>query len=197
MNRLVNLKNKSGGWVLFIIRVPFRSFNVLMRFLSSIFWSFFLKKKGSNVIIEYGVKIEKPKDISIGNNVYIGRGVEFISEFSNSSLIIGDNVQINENCRIDYSGNVVIGKNTLISSRCSIFSHSHGSNPRSVPTKKPLEIKENCWIGHGVSILENVKEISDNIIIAATSTVTKSCTEPKSIYAGVPAKKIKLINGGK
>ena len=197
MSRLVNLKNKSGNWILFIIRVPFRSLNVFLRSINSVFWSFFLNKKGKNVVVEFSVKFERPKDVSIGNNVYIGSGVEFISEFPNSTILIEDGVQINQNCRIDYSGNIIIRKNTLISANCNIFTHSHGTNPRSTPTKKPLEIKENCWIGHGVYILENVDEINDNVIIAARSTVTKSCRESHSIYAGVPAKKIKLIDEGK
>lgn len=50
-------------------------------------------------------------------------------------------------------------------------------------------IGNDVWIGYGAIIMSGVK-INDGSIIAAGSVVTHD-TEPYSIYAGVPAKKIK------
>ena len=47
---------------------------------------------------------------------------------------------------------------------------------------------ENSFIGNGAIVMYGVR-IAENNIIAAGSVVTKS-TEPNSVYAGVPAKKI-------
>ena len=51
-----------------------------------------------------------------------------------------------------------------------------------------IEVMENSFIGNGAIVMYGVR-IAENNIIAAGSVVTKS-TEPNSVYAGVPAKKI-------
>ena len=50
-------------------------------------------------------------------------------------------------------------------------------------------IGDDVWIGYGAIIMSGVN-IANGSIIAAGSIVTKD-TEPYSIYAGTPAKKIK------
>jgi acetyltransferase-like isoleucine patch superfamily enzyme len=50
-------------------------------------------------------------------------------------------------------------------------------------------IGDDVWIGFGAIVMSGVN-ISDGTIIAAGSVVTHD-TEPYSIYAGVPAKKIR------
>ncbi|OGV37141.1 MAG: hypothetical protein A2X48_04840 [Lentisphaerae bacterium GWF2_49_21] len=50
----------------------------------------------------------------------------------------------------------------------------------------PVEIGDNCWIGHDVTIMKGVN-ISENSIIAARSVVTKS-VPPNCIAGGVPAR---------
>ena len=47
---------------------------------------------------------------------------------------------------------------------------------------------ENSFIGNGAIVMYDVR-IAENNIIAAGSVVVRS-TEPNSVYAGVPAKKI-------
>ena len=51
-----------------------------------------------------------------------------------------------------------------------------------------IEVMDNSFIGNGAIVMYDVK-IAENNIIAAGSVVTKS-TEPNSVYAGVPARKI-------
>ena len=52
----------------------------------------------------------------------------------------------------------------------------------------PIVIEDDVWVGARCQILKGV-HIGARSIIAAGSVVTKD-TEPYSIYAGVPAKKI-------
>ncbi len=55
-------------------------------------------------------------------------------------------------------------------------------------------IKDNVLIGMGAIVLDNAV-INSNCIIAAGAVVTKgTITEPNSVYAGTPAKKIKDIS---
>ena len=147
-------------------------------------------ESGKNVRIHSGVKYRYPKNINIGNEVIISRGVTFISENSNSKLIINDNVIITVNSYLDFSGGIKIGKNTLISKNTIIETHDHGLDPHSTPIFKDLDIGENVWIGMHSIILPDVRKIGSNSIIAAGSVVTKKVPE-NCIIAGVPAKIIK------
>lgn len=74
---------------------------------------------------------------------------------------------------IDIGNNVSIGHNAVI----------HGA-----------KIKDNVLIGMGAIILDNAV-IGENSIIAAGSVVlTGTIVEPGSIYAGVPAKRVKDVD---
>jgi len=152
-----------------------------------------LAQYGKGCFIQSKVNIRYPGKIFIGNNVHIGRNVELGTEFNDSKLEIGSDVQINRNTRIDFSGNIIIKDNVVISEYSKIFSHSHGYDPHSTPTKKPLMIEENVWIGSNVIILENVNIVGGNSVIAAGSVVTKD-VPPNSIVGGNPAKVIKEFN---
>ncbi|WP_264367794.1 DapH/DapD/GlmU-related protein [Paraglaciecola mesophila] len=54
----------------------------------------------------------------------------------------------------------------------------------------PVIIKDNVWIGYGVTILKGV-EIGEGSIVAAGSVVTKNIP-PYSIAGGIPSKVIKM-----
>lgn len=56
-----------------------------------------------------------------------------------------------------------------------------------------IEVMDNSFIGNGAIVMYDVR-IAENNIIAAGSVVTKS-TEPNSVYAGVPARKIGTFDG--
>jgi acetyltransferase-like isoleucine patch superfamily enzyme len=147
---------------------------------------------GSNSIIKLGVTVHNPKKIIIGNDCFIGKGTVLYSELKDSKLVIKNNVQINRDVHLDYSGGLEIGCNSLISEGATIFTHSHGYNPRSQPIPKPSKIGEAVWIGSKAMIMSGVN-IGDGAIIAAGSIVTKDVM-PHSIVGGNPAKLIKVIN---
>jgi len=148
---------------------------------------------GKNSIINRGITYRYPGNIEIGNNVTIARGVTLISENPFSKLFIDDNVVITFDVRLDFSGGVKIGKNTLISKNTIIETHDHDLDPHSIPVYKDLFIEDNVWIGMNSIILSDVRRIGSNSIIAAGSVVTKEV--PKNvIVGGVPAKIIKKLN---
>jgi len=77
-----------------------------------------------------------------------------------------------EKSTIKIGNNVSVGHNAVI----------HGA-----------EIHDNVLIGIGATVLDHAV-IKENTIIAAGALIkTGTITEPNSIYAGVPAKKIKTI----
>ena len=57
--------------------------------------------------------------------------------------------------------------------------------------QSPVAIGNNVFVGMNAIITRGVT-IGDNVVIGAGSVVTKDC-EPNSVYAGVPAKKVKEI----
>ena len=168
-------------------------FNKIVESLNSVFWTYNLRECGSNCTIQKRVVIRYPRNIYFGNYISVGRQVEIFSESSTSKLIIGNNTNINKNTQIDFTGNLTIGNNVLISESSVIITHDHGFDPKSVPKKKSLIIEDNVWIGQNVMILSNVRFIGKNAIIAAGSIVTKEVLA-NTIVGGNPAKLIKKIN---
>lgn len=148
---------------------------------------------GTNVVIQCKTIIRYPNNITIEDNVHIGREVEISSEFSTSTLHIGAHSQISESCSIDYSGNLIVGKQCTLSENVMIQTHSHKLNPKSNPIPIPLQIQDRVWIGARATILHNVNIIGENSIVAACSVVTKD-VPANVIVAGNPAKIIGEID---
>ena len=109
--------------------------------------------------------------IRIGNNVFVGRGVEF-----------------------NIVGGLDVGDEALIASGCVFVDHDHGTDP-SVPMNvqankvKPITVGRDVWLGANCVVLKGVN-IGDRAIVGAGSVVTKSIPAERSGPA-LPARKIK------
>lgn len=129
----------------------------------------------------------------IKKNSVIKRGVYF---GNGKNIIIGENSQLGENCRLP--NNIVIGDNVMMGLESLFLGVKHKISDKKIPfinqgyeNVDPIIIKDNVWIGARVVVLPGIK-IEKNCIIAAGSILTKS-TIPNSVYAGVPAIKIRDI----
>lgn len=119
--------------------------------------------------------------LEIGKNFYIGR-----DSFIETDCIIGDNVIFGNSVAI-------VGKydhhyqqiGTPIRLASAIRDKSYNWKGLNLITK----IGNDVWVGYGSIIIQGV-QINDGAIIAAGSVVTSN-VEAYSIYAGVPAKKIR------
>jgi acetyltransferase-like isoleucine patch superfamily enzyme len=125
---------------------------------------------------ELAIKFQRWKGVNIGRHVYIGPKT-FID------ILYPHLVTIEDYVSIGYS---------------MIFVHSNPTNsiyikknyyPRKV---SPVTIKKGAWIAAGCIILPGVT-IGENSIVGAGSVVIKDVVE-YSLYAGIPAKKIKDLN---
>ncbi len=137
----------------------------------------------------------------------IGEGT-FVAE---NAAIIGD-VKIGCNCSIWYGAvlrgdvnSIVIGDRTNIQDGAVVHTLYEGS---PTPSKSIIGsdvsvghnviihgaiIGNNCLIGMGSTILDNA-EVGEGCIVAANALVLSNAKlEPNSLYAGVPAKKIKDV----
>ena len=131
------------------------------------------------------------KGLSVGNScVFLCPHFE---EVPNRLLLLGDNISINRNVEIDYSGGVFIGNDVWISQNVLIETHEHviSKVPKSlwVIKRSQLVIEDEAWIGANVIILESVNRIGKGAIVAAGAVVVKDVPD-MAIVGGVPAKSI-------
>lgn len=149
-----------------------------------------LARTGRNCHFADRIYIGTPHRVSLGDDVHIDTGTVIGSELADGHLTIGNRVQLNADVHLDYSGGVEIGDGTLISARACILSHSHGLDPRSMPEGVPKTIGCNVWLGSDCIILQSVRSIGDNAVVAAGALVTKD-VPAGAIVAGNPAKLIR------
>ena len=121
---------------------------------------------------------------------YIYPGVRFVYM---KHIRFGRGVLVNSNTYIYGKGGVEIGDNVLISPNCSIVAGDHNTGLNSAIIEKPskaekIVIGKDSWIGANAVVLGNVT-IGEGSVVGAGSVVTRD-TEPYSINAGIPAKKI-------
>lgn len=126
---------------------------------------------------------------------HYGGSIELQPRLENSQIIIGDNVNTNNNVFISSFNKIIIGSHTLIGQNVSIMDYeAHGIRPESRRITGKIGqviIGENVWIGNNVTILKD-SIIGKNTIIAAGAVVTGEFPD-NVIIGGIPAKIIKVI----
>ena len=137
---------------------------------------------------------------SIGKRFHCGRGV-FL--WARNEITIGDDFYIGKYSIIET--NCRIGNGVIIANHVGIVGrYDHCYQQIGVPVRKALSIRDkgydwkgvdemttignDVWVGFGATIMSGVN-IADGTIVAAGAVVTKD-TDPYTIVAGVPAKKI-------
>ncbi len=136
-----------------------------------------LARFGTDSVIRPYCYLVETKQIEIGNRVVVRA----------QSMLMAD-----EHARI------VIGDDVLIGAGVHIYVNNHRYDRTDVPIvhqgyypSQGVVIEDNVWIGANAILLPGVR-IGRHSVVAAGSVVTKS-VEPFSVYAGVPARKIKDI----
>lgn len=131
---------------------------------------------GENTLINVNNRTNKELQFTINSNVYIGRD----NFFSVGKLIF-------------------IGDYCIFGNKCSLICSDHIFETPLTPYaftgnsfEKEIRVGVNCWFGHGVSIVGNVK-IGHGSIVGANTLVTKDIP-PFSMVVGNPAKIIKTFS---
>jgi len=142
---------------------------------------------GNNIIISSG-----PKENSLGDG-FITR----LITKKDGILKIGDNVGIS-NSTIICTRSICIGNNVLIGNNVKIWDtdfHSLAPDVRNGADdqvqNKPIEIRDNVFIGANTIILKGVA-IGEGSVIGAGSVLTRN-VPARQIWAGNPAHFIKSI----
>jgi acetyltransferase-like isoleucine patch superfamily enzyme len=106
-----------------------------------------------------------------------------------ANLIVGKNFHVNRNSYLDTNSQISIGDHVTISLNCAILTVSHSGRNHEVDLFEPVVIKSHCLIYANCTILPGAV-LEEGVVLAAGS-VLRGVTEPWSIYAGVPAKRVK------
>lgn len=111
------------------------------------------------------------------------------------NIHLGENVFINSCCHFQDQGGIYIGNNVLIGHCVTLATLNHNQLPskRASMIPRAIHIGDNVWIGSNATILPGVI-IGDGAIVAAGAVVAKN-VESNTIVGGVPAKRIKYIEG--
>lgn len=153
-------------------------------------WVF--RRLGADVVIENGVLVFHPENISIGENVYIGHNT-ILKAYHVNELVIGDGSWIGQQCFLHSGGGITIGKHVGIGPGVKILTSSHALHlSTTLPIMhrplifNPVEILDGCDLGVNSVILPGVK-LGENVQVGAGAVVTKSFPD-NCVVAGVPAR---------
>lgn len=183
-----------------------------------VLWPTLFKEVGRSVVWGYGISLQHPGKMRIGEGVRIdddcylsARGAE-TGEFvmgaetivSRGSIIaskrgelsLGRRANVGAGCALYSCGGLRIGRDCLLAANCYVGGGSYNPDGRadipmseqSVPAEG-VEIGDDCWLGVGVTVLDGVR-IGRGSVIAAGAVVTEDIP-PMTIAGGLPARVIR------
>lgn len=117
--------------------------------------------------------------VKIGSNCVIMMGA-----------VINIGVAIGTKTMIDM--NVVLGGRAIVGNNCHIGAGSVLAGVIEPPNANPVVIEDNVLIGANAVILEGVR-VGKNSVVAAGAVVVND-VPPNTIVAGIPARKIKMVD---
>ena len=138
----------------------------------------FTPKMGKNCYLAENATIIG--DVVLGDDCSIWFGAVLRGDVN--PIRIGDRVNIQDNCTLHTTFNdsvVEIGNDVTIGHNVVI----HGAR-----------IEDHALIGIGSVLLDHVVVGSNTIVAAGTVVLERKVLEPNSLYAGVPAKRIKNVD---
>lgn len=135
--------------------------------------------------------------ITIGDRISLRSGV--VIDAQSGTIEIGRNVSLNDYTVLLGHGGIRIGDDVRVAAHVVMASFDHGYDDIDVPirmqanVKKPIVVEDDVWIGAGVKILGGT-HIARGCVIGANSVV-KGRTVPYGVYAGAPARLVKMRGG--
>ena len=143
------------------------------------YWRWQLKSCGRDTVIDLGVNIYNPQNISLGDQVTINTGAK-LQSCDAATITLGKRVTVSYNALILTGG-------LDLNSTARDVSRVHRKHITA-----DVIIEDNVWIGAGAIILPGVT-VRIGSVVAAGSVVTKD-VEASSLVAGVPATVVKQVD---
>ena len=150
-------------------------FNMALPFTdewSSLMKELFYNQIGENSVVNNGLTVVLPKNVTIGSGVTVMNGALMMA-----------------------AGGITIEDKVLIAANVKLISNNHDPYERDVLICKPILIKEGAWVGAGATILPGVT-VGKYAIVGSDSVVTKDIPD-YAVAVGTPAKVIKYLDPAK
>ena len=128
---------------------------------------------GDNTCLVGPLYLGNVSNVSIGNNVWVGRDFKV---YGNGKVVIGNNIDIAPDVSF-VTGSHEIGNSTHRAGKGISYS---------------IQVDDGCWLGARATIMGNTT-IKEGSIIAAGAVVNQP-VGPDAIYGGVPAKEIRRLD---
>lgn len=140
---------------------------------------------GENVAIDTPFHCDHGNNIFLGNDVIIGINCTFVD---NAEIRIGNRVLIASNVQFYTSSHPVLPQERLVANwkeQQTTFFRTYA---------RPIEVKDNVWIGGGSILLPGVT-VGENSVVGAGSVVTRSIPA-NCVAVGNPCKVIRVFEEG-
>jgi lipopolysaccharide O-acetyltransferase len=177
-------------------------FHGLVRLILDLMWTKVTYPQAR--ILRRPVYIRGAARIRIGRGFTSGPGLRIDAIEPNGSVVIGRDVQVNNNVHIGAYSTVTIGDRVLVAGGVFIADHNHGayagasqSSPLTPPADRvlqgaPVRIGDDVWLGEHVCVLAGV-EIGRGVVVGAGAVVTKNLPE-FTLAVGSPARVVKRFD---
>jgi acetyltransferase-like isoleucine patch superfamily enzyme len=145
---------------------------------------------GPDCVLEAGVLVFHPENITLGRNVYVGHNT-ILKGYYKNEMRIGDETWIGQQCFLHAAGGLTIGARVGVGPAVKIITSVHAEAGRETPVlfspirTAPVVIEDDADIGTGAIILPGVT-VGRGAIVGAGAVVTRDVL-PYAIVAGVPA----------
>ena len=168
---------KDPSWMAMAIRDTQlnHKFNMALPFTdewTSLMKELFYNQIGENSIVNNGLTVVLPKNVTIGSGVTVMNGALMMA-----------------------AGGITIEDKVLIAANVKLITNNHDPYERDILTCRPILIKEGAWVGAGATILPGVT-VGKYAIVGSDSVVTKDIPD-YAVAVGSPAKVIKYLDPAK
>jgi acetyltransferase-like isoleucine patch superfamily enzyme len=153
------------------------------------------RRIGADCVLEPGMMVFHPENISLGDNVYVGH-YAILKGYYKNELIIGDQSWIGQQCFLHSAGGLTIGARVGIGPGVRVITSVHKEQGRGVPVlfsrveTAPVTIEDDADVGVGSIVLPGVT-IGRGAIVGAGAVVNRS-VPPFAVAAGVPARVLRF-----
>jgi acetyltransferase-like isoleucine patch superfamily enzyme len=150
-----------------------------------------LKRCADSVVLEPGVLVFHPENVSLDEDVYVGHYAILKGYFQNQ-LEVGAGSWIGQAAFLHAGGGISIGRRVGIAPHVCILTSRHGDPGRALPIMDgalelaPVRLEDGCDIGVGAILLPGVT-VGKGAQVGAGAVVTRDVPS-FAVVAGNPAR---------